>query len=683
MKHGFYWSLAAQNLKNHRRVYFPYLLSASGTVILFYIMLSLGIGVEQSPGMIGQGTLTVMLHLGSIVIGIFAVLFLFYTNSFIIKRRKKELGLYNILGMEKFHIAKVIFRETLLSACIVILSGLALGILFSKMMFLALEKILQLPTPVVFVIPPSGILATAIFFLAIFFATMLYNILQVRLNKPIELLHGGSAGEKEPKAHWILAVLGAILLGAGYYLAVTIQDPVEALGFFFVAVVLVILGTYLLFITGITALLKLLKKNKRFYYRANHFTTVSGMLYRMKQNAAGLASVCILFTCLLVTVSTTFSLYTGMDDLVRTRFPRNISLRVYHLDKHPEMEERVKAVIEEECETLGFMPVNVVESVEYGGFPFFRSGTQFVPDVIDITGSPAVVTFYDLPDFNRFSGANEVLKENEVLLIDPAGTFPESDTLSIYGQEFSYRKIDPPVVLLDELSAAMADRYHVVLPDHETGVRLLANYFDGDESCVNTSYMYWFDVDGGHEDIYNVRWAIDKRLMELSEAQSVEELINGGGSFQFSMEDASTSYDDFFSLYGGLFFLGMFLGFLFLMGTAMIIYYKQVSEGYEDVRRFAIMRQVGMSSQEVKRSIHSQIILVFFLPLLTAVLHLSFAFPMLQKILTMMNLRNFDLLFWSTIGCVVFFALVYTAIYLITARTYYKIVQGSSDGRAA
>ena len=682
MKHGFYWSLAAQNLKNHRRVYFPYLLSASGTVILFYIMLSLGIGVEQSYGLTGQVTLTTMLHLGSIVIGIFAVLFLFYTNSFIIKRRKKELGLYNILGMEKFHIAKVIFRETLLSACIVILSGLALGILFSKMMFLALEKILQLPTPVAFVIPPSGILVTAIFFLAIFFATMLYNILQVRLNKPIELLHGGSAGEKEPKAHWILAVLGAILLGAGYYLAVTITDPVEALGFFFVAVVLVILGTYLLFITGITALLKLLKKNKRFYYRANHFTTVSGMLYRMKQNAAGLASVCILFTCLLVTVSTTFSLYTGMDDLVRTRFPRNISLRVFDADKHPGLEGQIKAAISEECEKRGLAPVNVAESVEYGNYALYRTGTQFVADVIDVNGTYAYVTLYELADFNRFSGKNEVLGENEVLLIDPEGTFPESDTLTFLGQEFRFRKIDQDV--LDGLaSALMVNTYYIVLPDRATMEIILSKYYGVDDPVFSVTYWYKFDVDGEREDIYDLRWTLEQRMVKLSGAKDLGDQRNGGGSFQYYMEDAATSYNDLFSLYSGLFFLGMFLGFLFLMGTAMIIYYKQVSEGYEDVRRFAIMRQVGMSSQEVKRSIHSQIILVFFLPLLTAVLHLSFAFPMLQKILTMMNLRNFDLLFWSTVGCVVFFALVYTAIYLITARTYYKIVQGSSDGRAA
>lgn len=682
MKRGFYWSLAAQNIKSHRRVYLPYLLSATGTALMFYIILSLAEGVRQSPGMIGQGTLTVMLSLGTIVIGVFSVLFLFYTNSFIIKRRKKELGLYNILGMEKFHISKVIFRETLISALIVIVGGLGLGVLFSKMMFLALERLLQMTVPIVFVIPPTALAATAVFFLAIFFATMLYNILQGRLNKPIELLHGNNAGEKEPKAHWLLAVLGALLLGAGYYLAVSITDPVAALGFFFVAVILVILGTYLLFITGITALLKLLKKNKKFYYQSNHFTTVSGMLYRMKQNAAGLASICILFTCLLVTVSTTFSLYTGMDDLVRTRFPRNISLRLYQSDKNPELEEHVKAVIEEESEKLGFSPVNVIESTQYGNFALYRSGTQFVPEIIDVNCSPAVLTLYGLDDFNRFTGRNELLKEREVLLIDPEGKLPENGELSIYGQEFSYRRIEQDVV--DGTAGAMlAESYYIVLPNHETAVRLLTEYYDGDENGVHTTYYYQFDIDGEREDIYNVRWAIDSRLQEDSGAQSIEDRMHDGGDYNYYMEDSSSSYNDFFSLYGGLFFLGLFLGFLFLMGTAMIIYYKQVSEGYEDVRRFTIMQQVGMSNKEVKRSIHSQIILVFFLPLVTAVLHLGFAFPMLQKILMMMNLQNFDLLLWSTIGCVAFFVLIYTVIYLITARTYYKIVQSSSDRKTA
>ena len=312
---GFYWKLALTNLWNHRRVTVPYLLSAAGTILMFYALCALTLGLDEET-MYGGTSVASMLSLGIFVIGLFAVLFLFYTNSFMMKRRKKELGLYNILGMEKRHIARIIFRETLVLAALSLVVGIGLGILFSGVMFLVLGALLGTSVSFQFFVPALALQWTAVLFAAIFLLTMCYNILQVRLSNPIQLLHGGEVGEKEPKAHWVLAVLGAVLLGAGYYLALTVQDPLSALLLFFVAVVLVILGTYLLFLTGITALLKLLKKNKGFYYKLNHFTAVSGMLYRMKQNAAGLASICVLFTALLVTVSTTFSLYTSMDGLL-------------------------------------------------------------------------------------------------------------------------------------------------------------------------------------------------------------------------------------------------------------------------------------------------------------------------------------------------------------------------------
>ena len=658
---GFYWKLALTNLWNHRRVTVPYLLSAAGTILMFYALCALTLGLDEET-MYGGTSVASMLSLGIFVIGLFAVLFLFYTNSFMMKRRKKELGLYNILGMEKRHIAHIIFRETLVLAALSLVVGIGLGILFSGVMFLVLGALLGTSVSFRFFVPALALQWTAVLFAAIFLLTMCYNILQVRLSNPIQLLHGGEVGEKEPKAHWVLAVLGAVLLGAGYYLALTVQDPLSALLLFFVAVVLVILGTYLLFLTGITALLKLLKKNKGFYYKLNHFTAVSGMLYRMKQNAAGLASICVLFTALLVTVSTTFSLYTSMDGLMRTRYPRNI--RITAQGANQDAKDMIRDVVAEKSSALGLTIENVVDR-ECWDMTVFRMGsalnTQDIPDNSYTVDSYAVVYFFTQEEFQRFSGQELALSENQAVLFDPVGTFPEGDTLSIDDQEFQLLPSDYQFPDASTM-AQIYEVYYLVVKD----VSVVESILGPTGVNLAPSYSYDFDVAGGNPD----------GIMALIEALREQEFSGKGVSYDsLWMEDSATARQDFLNLYGGLFFLGMFLGILFLLGTALIIYYKQVSEGYEDARRFTIMQQVGMSHREVKQSIHSQILLVFFLPLVTAVVHLAFAFPMLQKILLVMGLADFWIIFLSTVGCVAVFAVCYLIIYGLTARTYYKIVE--------
>ena len=666
MGKGFYWKLALQSLKKNRRVYFPFLLSSTGIVIMYYILNALSLSIDQDA-MYGGGSVAAVMALGVYVIAVFAVLFLFYTNSFIMKRRKKELGLYNILGMQKWHIAKMIFRETLLTAACAILLGLGLGVLFSKAMFLLLGKILAVELPILFLVPPRAVLNTVWLFFGIFFAIMLYNILQVRLSKPIELLHGGETGEKEPKAHWLLAVLGILLLGGGYYLAVTITSPLDALSFFFVAVILVILGTYLLFITGITALLKLLKKNKGFYYRSNHFTTVSGMLYRMKQNAAGLASICILFTCLLVTVSTTFCLYTGMDDLIRARYPRNIMISAVNANEAAK--EGIRTAVEEECEKAGVKPLRVLDRT-YRFLTAARKDNRFLMDE-SFSSTYSVIELFTQEEFVRFSGQDPKLTENEVLLSDPRNTFPQTDSLVLGSTEFRLKKTDYDFSG-GELNALIYETYYLVLPD-EAAVEKALGTMEGEYEAL-PRYAYEFDIEGGREEIASLSRTLEERWASGKMGSAV--------SFEYlSIEDSARSYESFFSLYGGLFFLGMFLGLLFLLGTVLIIYYKQVSEGYEDAKRFSIMQQVGMSHKEVKKSIHSQVRLVFFLPLFTAVLHLIFAFPMLRKILALLNMGNLSLILLSTVGSIVVFTLIYTAIYAVTARTYYKIVSTEEESR--
>ena len=656
---GFYWKLAFTNLKGNRRVYLPYLLSSVGIIMMFYSINALGQGIDQGA-LYGGTTVASMMGLGVFVIGLFAVLFLFYTNSFIIKRRKKELGLYNILGMEKRHIAHILFRETLLLAVCSLALGLGLGIVFSRVLFWLLGLLLGTNLAVAFVVPASAITATLGLFGAIFLLTLCYNLLQVKLSKPIELLHGGETGEREPKAHWFLALLGALLLGAGYYMAVTIQDPLSALVFFFVAVILVILGTYLLFITGITAMLKLLKKNKRFYYKTNHFTALSGMLFRMKQNAAGLASICVLFTALLVTVSTTFSLYTSMDGLLRARYPRNVLVSVY--DANQEAKDMVRSAVAEKSQELGLALENVVDREGWNITTARVENelhTQEVP-----ADAYAVLDIFTESEFECFSGQQVDLAENQVLLFDPANTFPGGDTLNIDDKTY---EIVPSDYVMPEAStlAQIYEMYYLVVRDETVVESILA------PSGSGTFPVYSYDFDVAGDDPADIA--------ALSEALGTVDFSGPGVEYEALLfEDSATSRQSFIELYGGLFFLGLFLGVLFLLGTALIIYYKQVSEGYDDARRFNIMQKVGMSHREVKQSIHSQILLVFFLPLVTAVLHLAFAFPMLQKILLVMGLNNFPLILCSTLGCVGVFAVAYLVIYALTARTYYNIVESAS-----
>lgn len=653
---GFYWKLAFTNLKGNRRVYLPYLLSSVGIIMMFYSINALGQGIDQGA-LYGGTTVASMMGLGVFVIGLFAVLFLFYTNSFIIKRRKKELGLYNILGMEKRHIAHILFRETLLTAVCSLALGLGLGIVFSRVLFWLLGLLLGTNLAVAFVIPVSAITSTLGLFGLIFLLTLCYNLLQVKLSKPIELLHGGETGEREPKAHWFLAVLGALLLGTGYTMAVTIQDPLSALVFFFVAVILVILGTYLLFITGITAMLKLLKKNKRFYYKTNHFTAISGMLFRMKQNAAGLASICVLFTALLVTVSTTFSLYTSMDGLLRARYPRNVLVSV--CDANQEAKDMVRSAVNQKSQELGLALENVVDR-EGWNITTARVGNTLHTQEVSLE-TCAVVNIFTQSEFERFSGQQVDLAENQVLLFDPANTFPEEDTLNIDDKTY---EIVPSDYVMPEAStlAQIYEMYYLVVRDETVVENILAP----SGSDTFPIYSYDFDVAGGDP----------ADIAALSEALGTVDFSGPGVEYAALLfEDSATSRQSFMELYGGLFFLGLFLGVLFLLGTALIIYYKQVSEGYDDARRFNIMQKVGMSHKEVKQSIHSQILLVFFLPLVMAVLHLAFAFPMLEKILLVMGLANTQLILLSTLGCVAVFALAYLIIYALTARTYYNIVE--------
>ncbi len=664
-----YFKLAAENIKKNRRIYFPYMLSAIGTIMMYYIIVALPESMNTED-IFGGETAASFLSIGANVIMVFAAIFLFYTNSFIIKRRKKELGLYNILGMQKKNIAGIITLETLMVAFLSIVIGLILGIVFNKLMFMLLAKLIGAEEQISFTISQNGIILSLILFVSIFAVTLLYNLLQIVRAKPIDLLHGGEFGEKEPKANWFVAILGVILLGVGYYISLTIVSPVEAMLLFFVAVILVILGTYLLFISGMTVFLKVLRKNKGYYYKSKHFTTVSGMLYRMKQNAAGLATICILSTCVLVMISTTFSMYTSVDSVINSRFPRDLALEVDDTDEASI--SKIEALVNEEIAKYN-AEVSLTNEFVYTEADAHQEGSVFTRQESAFTEETSFLFFLPQEEFVESAGQELNLAEDEVA-IQLVNTSERFESITLAGREFRVKYVDGFIFTgADQMT--VSNNFIVFTHDLSLAEELataLTNYID---VVRPYSYYYGFNVSGGRQIEEDLHLAL-KYVFDSSELSNAENRDSPAINYaSYRIGGKARESEDALAMYGSFFFLGIFLGLMFIMALVLIIYYKQVTEGYDDKRRFEIMQNVGMSHAEVRKSIHSQILLVFFIPLAVALIHLVFAMPILMKILSVMYLTNTSVIILSTVGVALVFALVYTAVYFITARTYYKIVE--------
>ena len=641
MNNFIYEKLAVTNLKNNRKTYVPYIFTGVLTVMMFYIIdaLSRGKGITQD-------TLKICLQYATGVIVVFAVIFLFYTNSFLIKRRKKEIGVYNILGMGKRHIARMMAVETILTAGISILGGLVFGIIFGKLMYLLLLKILHNSVDMQFSVNGTAIVRTAILFAGIFLLTYLYNILQIQLVNPVELLHGGNQGEKEPKSRWLLVIVGVAALGNGYWIALTTEAPLEALLKFFVAVVCVIIGTYALFIAGSIVVLKILRKNKAYYYNPKHFTSVSGMIYRMKQNGAGLANICVLSTMVLVMVSTTVSLYAGMEDILDSRFPRDVSIVCNEADTNKE--ETLQRLIKEQCEKAG---VKITDRVRYryGSMNAVLKGNnlekveQYYPD-----NHFYYVEMITQEEYNRIEKQNVSLKEQEILTYTTNGKCGKKQ-INIAGQNYQVKKELSEMTSQPKSTAEIYKTLYIVFANAEQIERI-----------EPFSYADKFNLKGDD--------GKQKEALEQIQNEFYEKIPDG------TMESRMLSRSSFYELYGGLFFIGIYLGSMFIMATVLIIYYKQISEGYDDRERYQIMQKVGMSKKEVKRSIRSQVLSVFFLPLVVAVIHVAVAFKVMTKILGVLNLTNVSLFAVCTIITIAVFAVFYIIVYSITAKEYYRIV---------
>ena len=674
-------------MKSNRRFYLPYILTVIGTAAAFYIMAA----IVSDPGSkeLAAGTsngpmyVSMFMTLGMFVLGLFSCIFLLYTNSFLMKRRQKELGLYSVLGMSKTNIAGIMVFEALYIALIGIGGGLAVGILLTKLVSLALFRLMRLPVPFGFSVQPIAIIIVVLFFAGLILLTLLANLAKVGRSRPVELLRGGNVGEKEPKANWFLTIVGVLFLGAGYAVAMLVDNPGMAVAVYFLAVFAVIIGTYCLFTSVSIAVLKALRRNKRYYYKAKHFISVSGMLYRMKRNAVGLANICILCTMVMVMVSGTLSLYLGSEEQVNTFCPADVVVETTYYasstEDHVYNEETGEETIEyhtpydaaamdawfEDYFAAHKLTPSSAKAVEYYTFT-----------AVDSEDHVSLVTAVTAETYAQLTGeAAPELAPGEALAHVPSGykfgdglNFLDKDGNTLSIQFVGEAQLSSAQVELNTaiLSQSEDDDIVLVVPDRAALLELVAGQENG-------SYVWrgQYDFDASDE-------ALAAMADDYFAASSEGDGVDAGYYDMLRIDLRSEAEQEVYGLSGGFLFLGVFLGIVFLMATVLIIYYKQVSEGYEDNARFEIMRKVGLSEREARRAIRSQILTVFFMPILVAAVHIAFDFNLVVLMLRLFSLANVKLTALCTLGTLLVFCAVYAVVYALTARSYYKIVRPNS-----
>ncbi len=665
MNSMFYAHLAVQGMRKNGKIYLPYILTSVGIVMMYYIVSYLTYS-KSLYNMTGGRDMQMILSWGTGVIAVFSFIFLLYTNSFVMRRRKKEFGLYNILGMGKKNIASILIWETLITFSSSIIAGLGLGILLSKLSELCTAKMLGENISLGFTIEKQAIINSILLFGAVFLLILLNSLRQIHTSKPIELLHSDKSGEKPPKAKWFLAFIGLIILGIAYYISCTIRDPMSALLMFFVAVIMVIVATYILFTVGSVTLCKMLQKNKRYYYKTEHFVSISSMSYRMKRNGASLASICILSTMVLVMISSTLCLYIGKEDSIHNRYPREIAMETYSIDE--QYTNAVKGVSEKIVENHN---LNIDNLLYYNCLPVAGTlGGSIMK--IENTGDYSKLTqlyVFTIDEYNRLMNKNETLENDEIIMYTNKSdymyhefTIDGFQSLKIKEQVDEFNKdivndssaLSVPVVFIFVSDVEQLNKiYDFQLKQYGDNASLFKNYYGFNLNCEDNEETAIFD---------EIRY-------EISNLQSKDENFP-------SVKTDSVIYnrESFYSMFGGIFFLGILLSVVFIFAAVLIMYYKQITEGYEDADKFEIMQKVGMTKQEIKKSINSQVLTVFFAPLITAGIHTGFAFPILLKLLRLFGLCNTSLLIGITAGSFAVFAIFYVLVYKITSISYYKIV---------
>jgi putative ABC transport system permease protein len=671
MHKGIFSRLAKQNIRNNKSTYIPYMVTCIFCIAMIYMMEFLRDCPTLDQAVRQADEVRMIVFTGEIVVEIFCIIFLIYSNSFLMKRRQKEIGLYNILGLERNHIGIVMFLETIITSIGSLAGGIAAGIIGSKLALLLLLKLLHIPSVLGFYISVKGIFTCLFMFGIVFLMILFLNLAKIHLSRPVELLRGNNTGEKEPAAKWLMALIGFICLGAGYYLAVTTESPIKAITIFLLAVILVMAGTYLLFTAGSIVILKFLRRRKSFYYRTGNFISISGMLYRMKQNAIGLASICILSTGVLLMISMTVSIYFGMNDIMLNRYPYDVDMSVTSIS-----EEECQTAIEAFEKAIADNKVPVEKSVEeiYLDIVCSKNGDQILikpTNTIRNSDSVLVLSLLDQAEYERLTGISANLNDGEIFAWYPSAV--QKDSVTVDEKEFTVKKwMDKNPLTCGE--DAVSDNAVLVVTDEDFKKfdEMRTEMYKGVSSAPageDLTLHLGLDITGSETDKIDFGTPVMETVKDLKKSGGLSEnawIISG---------IRQQEYESYYADNGSLLFIGIFLGSLFLMGTAMIIYYKQISEGYEDQKRFEIMQKVGLSRREVRSSVRRQILMVFFLPLLMAMLHITMAFPMIRRLLLLFGMTNTKLFIGCTAGTVLIFAVVYGLIYLITARSYYHIVE--------
>ena len=672
MRKGIFSKLAVQNIRNNKSTYIPYMITCIFCIAMIYMMEFLRDCPTLDQAVRHAAEVRMILSTGEVVVVIFCVIFLIYSNSFLMKRRQKEIGLYNILGLERNHIGIVLLLETIFTTILSLTGGIAIGILASKLSLLLLLRLLHIPAVLGFYISTKGIITCLLMFGAIFLLILLLNLRRIHLSRPVELLHGNNTGEREPKAKWLMALLGFICLGIGYYLAITTESPIKAITIFLLAVILVMAGTYLLFTAGSIVILKFLRRRKSFYYKTGNFISISGMLYRMKQNAVGLASICILSTGVLLMISMTVSIYFGMNDIMVNRYPYDTDISITGVG-----EEECQTAIEtfEKAISDNKVPVDkkaeeiyltIISRIDHGQIQIAEPGT------LTESGSVLTLSLVRQSEYEKLTGTNPALQDGEILAWASKMT-EKSDSLTVNDSVFSVKKwLDNSPLTCGRDIVYRNAVFVATDSDFEKFDKMRTEMYKNTSATPagqDLTVHLGLDITGSDE----TKIAYGTPVLDAIKALQDNGQLSDNSWITSGIR--AQEYDSYYADNGSLLFIGIFLGSLFLLGTAMIIYYKQISEGYEDQNRFEIMQKVGLSHREVKSSIRRQILMVFFLPLLMAMLHISMAFPLIRRMLLLFGMTNTRLFIGCTAGTVLIFALVYGLIYLMTAKSYYHIVE--------
>lgn len=679
MKFGLYPKLAFEGIKKNKRLYIPYILTCVGMIIMYYIIIFIQTDKAIANLPLGASGVVMVLELGGWVVAFFSLLFLFYTNSFLMRRRKKEFGLYNILGMGKFNLARIIFWETVIIAVISLVTGLAIGIALAKLAELGLLNLLNADINYTVSISMHGVFMTLAVFGVIFLILLLNSIRQIKFSTAMSLLKSENTGEKPPKANWFWGVSGVIILAVAYYIAITVENPIAAMLYFFLAVIMVIIATYILMMTGSVVFCRILQKNKRYYYKANHFVSVSSMAYRMKRNGAGLASICILATMVLVMISSTTCLYFGVESTLTARYPKDINFDLYCADVNDfygtAPDEAREAILHKVSEYGG----EITDVYDYRNVSFEGSISGDTLDISRYFNSIApseisamvVLQFVPLDDYNAIMGTRETLEPGEAFAIPYRTEFSEDELKVNDYVQFKIKKVLDDFAFGADAAMDAVPTIVVVVSDMRESLSPLESIADfRGAQLMSKKWTYNFDT------------TVDKdKQAELNrEIRNLKEsLFADNEKIRIKTESREASRDDYYSMFGGLFYIAIILSIVFIIAAVLIIYYKQISEGYEDRARFDIMQKVGMTKREIKKSINSQLLTVFFLPLAAAGLHLAFAFPMIKRILMVFNLNNPMLFAMTTLISFAVFAVAYTIVYKITSNAYYGIVSGIKE----